>query len=200
MLVTVRSVHSRRTRNRRAMVEAVVGDGTGRLHVTFFNQPWRERQLSAGVQVALFGKVEIFRGKLQMTNPVVDLIGDRTGRIMPIYPQSEKAQLTTWELAGWVEDGAGAAGPRASPIRCRPRSCDRLGLVDRSDALRGDPRSPSDRGQGAGPAAAGVRRAAPRPARARAAQAGARARGRRHPPRGRRRAGRAASTPRCRSS
>src|SRR4026208_1046718 len=42
VLVAVRSAHKRVTRNRRTMVEAVVGDGTGRLHVVFFNQPWRE--------------------------------------------------------------------------------------------------------------------------------------------------------------
>ena len=54
-----------------------------------------------------------------MTNPVVDLIGDRTGRIVPIYPQSEKAALTTWEIAGWVERRARALRrPRASPTRC----------------------------------------------------------------------------------
>ena len=110
-------------RNRRTMVEAVVGDGTGRLHVVFFNQPWRERQLTPGLQVALFGKVDAYRGGLQMTNPVVDLIGDRTGRIVPIYPQSEKAQLNTWEIAGWVENAlrtVPAAGHRRPGAR--PRS------------------------------------------------------------------------------
>ena len=55
-----------------------------------------------------------------MTNPVVDLIGDRTGRIVPIYPQSEKAQITTWELAGWVENAlerCRAARPRRPGAR-----------------------------------------------------------------------------------
>lgn len=42
VLVTVRSVSKRTTRNRRTMVEARVGDGSGTLHVVFFNQPWRE--------------------------------------------------------------------------------------------------------------------------------------------------------------
>ena len=112
VLVTVRSAHRRTTRNRRTIVEAVVGDGTGRLHVVFFNQPWRERQLVEGLNVALFGTVDLYRNGLQMTNPIVDLIGDRTGRIVPIYPQSEKVQLSTWELAGWVENALD---------RCRPR-------------------------------------------------------------------------------
>ncbi len=64
-----------------------------------------------GLQVALFGKAEAYRGGLQMTNPIVDLIGDRTGRIVPIYPQSEKARSSTWELAGWVENALRALPP-----------------------------------------------------------------------------------------
>src|SRR4051794_39133729 len=136
VLVTVRSVHKRTMRNRRTMVEVQVGDGSGRMHVVFFNQPWRERQLREGLQISLFGKADVFRGGLQMTNPIVDLIGDRTGRIVPIYPQSEKAQLSTWEIAGWVENALQRCEARgfADPIPASIRS--ELGLVERSDAIR----------------------------------------------------------------
>ena len=136
VLVTVRQVDRRQTRTRKPMITVEVGDGTGRLSLVFFNQPWRERQLKADMQIALFGRAERYRGKLQMTNPVVDLIGDRTGRIVPIYPQSEKAGLSTWEVAGFVEDAL---------ARCRPRGiadpvpADVLGsfdLVDRETAIR----------------------------------------------------------------
>ncbi len=105
------------------------------MEVVFFNQPWRERQLREGLQIALFGKADVYRGGLQMSNPVVDLIGDRTGRIVPIYPQSEKAQINTWEVAGWVEEAL---------RRCRERGIDdtlpddirrRLGLLTRFDAF-----------------------------------------------------------------
>jgi ATP-dependent DNA helicase RecG len=136
VLVAVRKVSRRPTRNRRVtIVNAQVGDGTGRMDVVFFNQPWREKQLTEGLQVALFGKVDTYRGMLQMTNPIVDLIGDRTGRIVSIYPQSEKAQLNTWELAGWVEEALrrsaerGIADPVPTPILRR------LGLIDRGAAL-----------------------------------------------------------------
>jgi ATP-dependent DNA helicase RecG len=137
VLVTVRSVARRTTRNRRTMVTANVGDGTGRMQVVFFNQPWRERQLTEGLQVALFGKADVFRGGLQMTNPIVDLIGDRTGRIVPIYPQSEKAQLTTWELAGWIENALERCRPRgiADPVPGAVRR--RLGLIGRDEAFFG---------------------------------------------------------------
>ncbi len=135
VLVAVRSVTKRMGRNRRSIVEALVGDGSGRFHVVFFNQPWREKQLREGLQIALFGKAEVFRGGLQMTNPIVDMIGDRTGRIVPIYPQSEKAALSTWEIAGWVEDALKRCEPRglADPVPSDVRQ--RLGLISRSTAL-----------------------------------------------------------------
>src|SRR5262245_57658088 len=135
VLVTVRSVAKRTTRNRRTMVTAKVGDGSGRLSVVFFNQPWRERQLQPGLTVALFGRADTYRGSLQMTNPVVDLIGDRTGRIVPIYPQSEKADLNTWEIAGWVESALDRCRARgiADPV---PADVLRhYGLTGRQQAL-----------------------------------------------------------------
>jgi ATP-dependent DNA helicase RecG len=114
------AVSSRRVRGNRVVVNAEVRDGTGRLRCTFFNQPWRERQLSATAdssgEVALFGKVEVFQGRRQMTNPVVDLIGDRTGRVVPIYPLSDKARLTTWDLGDWVAQVL--------------RRCERRGILD----------------------------------------------------------------------
>ena len=137
VLVTIRSVTKRMTRNRRTMVNVNVGDGSGRMDLVFFNQPWREKQLTEGLQVALFGKADTYRGGLQMSNPIVDLIGDRTGKIVPIYPQSEKAQINTWEMAGWVEETLrrcaerGIADPVPDDIRRR------LGLVDRRVALSG---------------------------------------------------------------
>jgi ATP-dependent DNA helicase RecG len=137
VLVEVRRVTSRRPRSGRgrAMVIAEVFDATGRLSVTFFNQPWREKQLRAGVQAVLFGKVDVFRGKAQMTNPVVDLVGDRTGRIIPVYPQSDKERIYTWEVARWQEEVLARAGEFAEPIPAG--ILDRFDLVDRTAAFRG---------------------------------------------------------------
>jgi ATP-dependent DNA helicase RecG len=137
VLVTVRSIQKRQARNRKYVVEAVVGDGSGRFHVVFFNQPWRERQLREGLQVALFGKPEVYRGGMQMTNPVVDLIGDQTARIVPIYPQSEKVALSTWEIAAWVEDALHKSEQRGIADPVPVEVLDRLDLVSRGAALHG---------------------------------------------------------------
>jgi ATP-dependent DNA helicase RecG len=118
VLVTVQRISGRRTRGPRprALVEADVTDGTGHLRVTFFNQAWRERQLSPGSQAILFGKVDSYRGRRQMTNPVVDLVGDQTGRIIPVYPQSEKHRLASLDQVRWMAEVLERAGEFADPV------------------------------------------------------------------------------------
>ena len=135
VLGRVRRAHARRTRNGRSLVETDVTDGSGYLRCTFFNQAWRVNQLKVGASAVFFGKLEEFRGRRQMTNPVVDLVGDRTGRIVPIYPQSEKAGLSTWELGDWVEEALTRAGEFLDPVPADVLA--RFGLTDRTAALRG---------------------------------------------------------------
>ena len=135
VLVKVRNVRRVPLRSRRNMVTATVYDETGSIGLTFFNQPWRERQLKTDAEIAVFGKPELYRGKLQMTNPVVDIIGDKTGRIVPIYPQSEKVNLSTWEIAGWVRNALERAAPRTigDPLPAEIR--ERLAMIDRHAAF-----------------------------------------------------------------
>jgi ATP-dependent DNA helicase RecG len=139
VLVTVQRVSSRRTRGRppKVLVTADVTDGSGHLRVSFFNQAWRERQLRPGMTVALFGKLEVYAGRKQMTNPVVDLIGDRTGRIVPIYPQSEKAGLSTWEIGDWVAEALRRSQPRGLLDPVPDWVLDRFDLVTRTEAFAG---------------------------------------------------------------
>ncbi len=135
----VRDVQERRTRRGKSMVTLELHDGTGSLRCTFFNQPWRARQLdpvSTPAEVALFGKVEMFRGRRQMTNPVVDLVGDSTGRIVPIYPQSEKARLTSRELGGWVTEVLRRCAARGIADPVPPEVLEKLALMGRAEALR----------------------------------------------------------------
>ena len=116
------------------MVTVDLSDDTGYLRCTFFNQPWREKQLPAGTQVVVFQKLELFQGRKQMTNPVVDLVGDRTGRVIPIYPQSEKVRLNTWELAKWIEESLRRAGDIDDPVP--DDVLDRFNLQSRDWAIR----------------------------------------------------------------
>ncbi len=135
VLVEVRKVTKIPMKGGRSMVTVSVGDGSGRVTAVFFNQPWRARQLTEGLQIAMFGKADMYRGTLQMTNPIIDLIGDRTGRIVPIYSQSEKAGLSTWEIAGWIENALERCKTRGllDPVNLSVR--EKYELVDRTTAL-----------------------------------------------------------------
>ena len=133
VLATVRRVTARKTRQGRSLVEIDLFDGTSYLRVTFFNQAWRARQLREGMQVIVFGKVERYRGRQQMTNPVVDLVGDRTGRIVPVYPQSEKAGLMTWQIGEWEAEALRRVQTLADPVPAAFR--DELDLAGRDWAV-----------------------------------------------------------------
>ena len=136
VMVKVLSCKSIRTRNNRAMVTAVVGDDTGKLSLTFFNQAWRERQLTAGLEVAVFGKAEMYNGYRQMTNPVVDPIGNRTGRIVPIYPQSGKSSISSESLAKWIEDALNKCAPRGIEDPVPAKVLKAHELIGRGEAMR----------------------------------------------------------------
>jgi ATP-dependent DNA helicase RecG len=139
VIVTVQRASSRRTRGRppKVLVTVEVSDDSGHLRVTFFNQAWRERQLTPGMTVALFGKLEMFNGRRQITNPVVDLIGNRTGRIVPIYPQSEKAGLSTWEIGDWVAQVLRRSARRGLADPVPGWVLDRHDVVTRDEAFAG---------------------------------------------------------------
>ena len=134
VVARVRSVTARYLRNRRELVEVLVSDDTGPLVLTFFNQSWRKRQLTPGTECALFGKVELFRRQRQMVNPVVDLIGDRTGRIVPIYPQSEKFRIKSSDIVKLVERCLDLAGEIMDPVPEMFLSAEHL--IDRNAAYQ----------------------------------------------------------------
>ncbi len=137
VLATVERVSAVPGRNRRGRVEVVVRDrdGTG-LHCVFFNQPWRRKQLREGMQALLYGRLEVYRGTVQMANPVVDLVGDRTGGIFAVYPMSAKAPITTWEIADMVAEALRRCEQRGIADPVPAGILDAHNLCGRDEALR----------------------------------------------------------------
>jgi ATP-dependent DNA helicase RecG len=136
----VKKIRGFRTRQGRAMVEAEVFDGSSYLRVVFFNQRWREKQLPEGTEAAFFGRVEYRRSRLQMTNPIVDIldrVGENTGAIVPVYPQSGKAEVFTWQLRKLVAACLQKTKPRGFAEPLDTQLLDDRGLVDRTRAYRG---------------------------------------------------------------
>jgi len=83
---TVTSFSKRRISRRRTMIEARVSDRTGSVRVVWFN-PYIK--LVEGEEVALSGKLEVFKNSLQMGSPAVDRLSGPgstdTGRVVPVY-------------------------------------------------------------------------------------------------------------------
>src|SRR5512136_2699171 len=83
------------------LFEALARDESGGLRVIWPNQPYLDRVLRAHQRVVLFGRVEVWRGHMQLTSPEYEVVDHddaetiHTGRIVPIY---ERAGVMTPKL------------------------------------------------------------------------------------------------------
>ena len=128
LIGTLVSAEMRQTPNRNLkIVEAKVQDPTGRMSVSWFNQPYRLKELKAhvGQEVAISGKVEQFKGGLQLAPrdvefPADDEEGTNTRRIVPVYPATEGVSQRWIRrlVASALAKGIGAiADPIPDPVR-----------------------------------------------------------------------------------
>lgn len=133
---TVRKVSVRRPRRGLTIVEAVLSDETGTLTAVWFNQPFRERQLAQGAEVALSGTATRYRGALQMQSPDADVL-DRpgeslvTGRVMPVHPTA--GGIGPGYLRRAIHTALTKARPMPDPVPHEIVA--RHGLVDRDTAI-----------------------------------------------------------------
>ncbi len=136
---TIHSVSGRQLRPKLHKLDVVITDGRTRVAVTFFNQRWREKDLHAGTEAFLAGKVEVFRNRLTLTNPEIALGDDSedfAGALMPVYPAT--AKLPSWRLIKAVRvaldvalaDEVALPDPLPAEVRLR------RGLMGLADALR----------------------------------------------------------------
>jgi len=133
---TVKRVSTRRPRRNLAITEGVVGDGVSLLTVTWFNQPFRERQLTVGAEVALSGKLDRFRGNLQMKSPAVDVLNASTeslvtGRVVPVHASA--GGVSPGHLRRAIHNALQRARPIGDPLP--PEMRERLGLISRDQAI-----------------------------------------------------------------
>jgi len=136
VIVIVQKVNVRRVRKNLTIIDAVCTDGVGILNVTWFNQAFRAKQLTEGTEIALSGKVERYRGRLQMKSPVVDVLGSSsesliTGRVVPIHPSV--GDVGPGHIRRAMHNALLRSMPMSDPL---PESLlDRLDLMDRQAAL-----------------------------------------------------------------
>jgi ATP-dependent DNA helicase RecG len=119
ILAEVFSSQNRPLKGRKGnILEVIVTDGSAKLSLTFFNQPWRERELRIGRQALFAGKVGVFNGKRQLAHPDYQLIPDGSdvdsavsefaGKYLPVYPAS--AKLPSWKITQCMNLAIGALG------------------------------------------------------------------------------------------
>ncbi len=133
----VARVATRRARGR-LLVEVLLADDTGEISCTLFNQPWIARQLHVGQRVVAYGKVARYRRTLQLQNPRIQRLADdvtveRAARVVPVYPESEKAGITSAFIEKCMHEALERAGELADPLP--PALRQRHGLVGRTAAF-----------------------------------------------------------------
>lgn len=74
-----------------SIVEAVVGDSTGKISCVWFNQPYLKNYLKTGTNLILSGKVERYGSRLQLSSPEFEVVSGEqdqsldVDRLIPIY-------------------------------------------------------------------------------------------------------------------
>ncbi|MBU6392434.1 MAG: ATP-dependent DNA helicase RecG [Planctomycetota bacterium] len=93
----VLGINTRISRNRKHILEVFVGDETGAVAATWFNQPFLISKFHVGDNIYLHGKVGVYK-YLQLLSPEYEIVPDeevkKEGSIVPIYPLTEHISQT----------------------------------------------------------------------------------------------------------
>ena len=134
----VRNFEARPTRGGMVVLKAVVGDGTGAIALTWFNQPWIRRQLEGYEgEILAYGMVKDGGYNLEMASPEWEKPDDEEGtdgfaRIVPIYPLTDGIAQKAMRRA--VATALALALPLDDPLPGSLRKSQNL--MDLDEALR----------------------------------------------------------------
>ena len=103
--VAVSNFLNTRINGGRTMQKLTVEDESGKMTITWFNQPYLRSKFKMGKKYRFYGKIESQYGKVEMLSPVFDEIENtnNTGKIIPIYPLT--FSLTQNTLRKIIETG-----------------------------------------------------------------------------------------------
>lgn len=130
LVAQVVSSSNRRMNSRKGSITEVLvsdrpgqGSGPSTLSLTFFNGYAASRQLTRGVVAMFSGRVSVYRGKRQLTNPIYELLDPEefsaeaaerlAGRPIPVYPAT--AGVPSWTIAKAVESVLGQVDLESTP-------------------------------------------------------------------------------------
>ncbi len=148
IVAEVLETRERAMRARRgSILEVKIGDGKGILTLTFFNQAWRQKELTPGARGIFAGKVGDYRGARQLAHPDYELFesttplgGDGgpdsaakrwTQQPIPLYPAT--ATVASWQLQKAIGVVLDTLPPLDDPVPADARA--ERGLVSFNDAI-----------------------------------------------------------------
>ncbi len=121
-------------RSRRG-TEAIISDPSGTMRVIWWGQTYVARRLKEGTRVVLSGRINAFRGRLQLENPEIETLDDEslhTRRLVPVYPSTEGLyQRPLRALVKRAVDAFGGKLDEPLPEELRRR----LGLMTVAEAM-----------------------------------------------------------------
>jgi ATP-dependent DNA helicase RecG len=101
-------------------VRVKVTDGSANLTVTFFNAPYMAQRFRKHDEVTIYGRLDVWDGggsrTLEMRNPIMDPVGNGSATIIPVYPQSPKNSLSTWDIHVAAMEAVRRLGDLADPL------------------------------------------------------------------------------------
>jgi len=92
IVADVRSIRARRLGSGKEVTEAVVGDSSGVIRVIWWSGRYMSRVFKQGQRLALSGKIDAFKDRLEMQNPEVDALGNEalnSRRLVPVYRSTD---------------------------------------------------------------------------------------------------------------
>jgi ATP-dependent DNA helicase RecG len=117
-----------------SIVSVKVGDETGSLRATWFNQPWVAPKLKPGTRLLLTGSRDQrgFRVSEYEPEGAEPEGGDaRTRELLPVHPATER--LKAQRIRQWVGQAIGSAGNAVEALPAESRA--RMGLAGVADAI-----------------------------------------------------------------
>jgi ATP-dependent DNA helicase RecG len=128
---------------RGSILEVTIGDGTGILTLTFFNQAWRATELKVGARGIFTGKVGDYRGSLQLAHPDYELFDEladadpqraKAWAELPIPIYAATSTVSSWQIQKAIGVVLDALAPIDDPVPAALRTT--LKLMDFSRALQ----------------------------------------------------------------
>ena len=80
-----------------SILQALITDETGAVILTYFNQPWKAKELLRGSHVLAYGKVEYGYGRYRMNSPEIEVVSPEAlpsfQKLVPVYGLTEGIRI-----------------------------------------------------------------------------------------------------------